>query len=89
MTDSIRAVYQDGSLRLLDEVRLAEGQEVHLVILTEKERARIALGDLVVERRGRHEEDIDEAALLEDIANGFRGTGLLSEAIIAERRAGP
>ena len=45
MSQPIRAVYDHGSLRLLDEVELAEGQEVHVVILSEKERVRAALGE--------------------------------------------
>ena len=89
MSQPIRAIYNEGSLRLLDEVNLADGQEVHLVILSDKDRARIALGDLLMERRERDREHIDEEALLEVIAKGFRGTPLLSEAIIEERRAGP
>ena len=89
MSQPIRAVYDHGSLRLLDEVELAEGQEVHLVILSEKERVRAALGDLVMDMPERIDEDIDEAALLDVIAKGYRGSPLLSETIIAERRAGP
>lgn len=89
MAQPIRAVYSEGTLRLLDEAPLTEGQEVQLVILSEKERARVALGDLVVDLGDRYDEEIDEVALLEEIAKGFRGAPLLSEAIIAERRAGP
>jgi predicted DNA-binding antitoxin AbrB/MazE fold protein len=89
MSQPIRAVYSHGRLRLLDDVQLNEGQEVHLVILSEKERARIALGGLIMVPRGRSVEEIDEAALLEEIAKGYRGTPLLSDAIIADRREGP
>ena len=89
MSQPIRAIYDHGSLRLLEEVQLSEGQEVHLVILSEKERVRAALGDLVMESGARDGEDVDEAALMEVIAKGYRGAPLVSEAIIAERRDGP
>lgn len=89
MSQPIRAIYNGGSLRLLDEVHLAEGQEVHLVILSDRERVRAALGDLLMEMPDPGGEDIDEVALMEEIARGYRGTPLLSETIIAERRSGP
>ena len=89
MSQPIRAVYNDGNLRLLDEVELTEGQEVRLLILSEKERVRAALGDLVMKAPDRARQEIDENALLAEIAKGFRGTQLPSEIIIAERRTGP
>jgi predicted DNA-binding antitoxin AbrB/MazE fold protein len=90
VSQPIRAVYDHGSLRLLDEVELAEGQEVHVVILSDKERLEAALGDLLIrmpEPPGA--DDIDEAALLEEVADAFRGLPPLSEEIIAERRESP
>ena len=89
MSQPIRAVFNEGSLRLLDEVQLAEGQEVHLVILSERERVDAALGDLLMKWPDPGDVDIDEAALLEELADAFRGLPPLSEEIIAERRAGP
>ncbi len=89
MSQTIRAVYNDGNLRLLDEVQLAEGQEVHLVILSERERVDAALGDLLMKWPDPGDVDIDEAAVLEELADAFRGLPPLSEEIIAERRAGP
>jgi predicted DNA-binding antitoxin AbrB/MazE fold protein len=88
VSQPIRAVYDHGSLRLLDEVELAEGQEVHLVILSEKERVRAALGDLLMEWPDPGDVDIDEDALREEITEAFRGLRPLSEEIIAERRSG-
>ena len=87
MSQPIRAVYDQGSLRLLDEVQLREDQEVHLVILSEQERVDAALGDLLVKMPEPDLGAIDEAALREKVANAFRGTPPLSEDIIAERRA--
>jgi hypothetical protein len=77
-------------LRLLDEVELAEGQEVHLQILSENEWVEAALGDLLVKMpEPPGADDIDEAALLKEVADAFRGLPPLSEEIIAERCAGP
>ena len=90
MSQPIRAVYNDGRLRLLDEVDLAEGQHVHLRILTEQERVDAALGDLLVKMpEPPGAEEIDEAALREEVRDAFRGLPPLSEDIIAERRSGP
>lgn len=91
MVQSIRAVYQNGQLRLLDPVELDEGQEVELMILSEREKLRSALGDLLVhididETTG---DEVDEAALLREIEDGFRGQVPLSQAIIDERNEGP
>lgn len=88
MSQSIRAVYHEGQLRLLDPVDLSEGQEVQLVILSEHERVRSALGDLLVEY-DVPTDDIDEDALMREIEAGFRGQSSLSAAIIDERREGP
>ena len=87
MSHPVRAVYDRGSLRLLDEVQLAEGQEVHLVILSEQERVDAALGDLLIKAPELDMGDIDVTALREKVADAFRGTPPLSEDIIAERRA--
>lgn len=90
MPQSVRAVYNDGSLRLLDEVALAEGEEVHLVILSETERVRAALGDLLMEWPEPDPDvgEIDEDALRAELTEAFRGLPPLSEEIIAERRSG-
>ena len=90
MATPIRAVYENGKLRPLQPVDLAEGQEIELVILTERERAIAALGDLLVQIPGiGDEEEIDEESLLREIEAAFRGQPPLSETIIEERREGP
>ena len=48
MSQPIRAVYKGGKLWLLDPVHLTEGQEMRVLILSEEDRVRAALGDLVV-----------------------------------------
>ena len=89
MVHSIRAVYQNGQLRLLDPVELSEGQEVELVILSEQEKLHSALGDLLVQIDSDSIEDIDEQSLLAEIAEDFRGQPPLSQSIIEERNKGP
>jgi predicted DNA-binding antitoxin AbrB/MazE fold protein len=92
MGQTIRAVYSDGQLKPLEPVELAEGQEVHLTILSDRERVRAALGDLLVqvpEPTSAEDDEIDEDALAREIEEAFRGQPPLSETIIQERREGP
>ena len=89
MSQPIRAVYKGGKLWLLDPVHLTEGQEVRVLILSEEERVRAALGDLVVPVSAPTEEDVDEEALAREVEAGFRGQSPLSETILEERREGP
>lgn len=89
MTQSIRAVYTDGRLRLLDPVKLAEGQEIRVVILSDEERVRAALSDLLVAPPEVALPVVDEAQLAGDVEAAFQNQPLLSETILAERRQGP
>ena len=89
MSQPIRAVYKGGQLWLLDPVHLTEGQEIRVVILSEEDRVRAALGDLVVPVSAPAEEDVDEEALAREVEAGFRGQSPLSETILEERREGP
>ena len=86
MSQPIRAVYSEGRLRLLDPVDLSEGQEIQLTILSDKDRVRAALGDLLMEIPDPSDEDIDEDALVREIEIGFQGQPPLSDVIIEERR---
>ncbi len=88
MAHPIRAVYSDGQLHLLEPVNLAEGQEIQVLILSERDQLHAALGDLVVAIPGEAD-DLDEAALIMEIDAGFRNQPPLSETIIEERRIGP
>lgn len=88
MTQSIRAIYHDGNLHLLDPVDLQEGEEIQVMILSDRDRVLAALGDLVVQMPGNGE-DVDEEALAHEIEEGFRGQLPLSESIIQERLEGP
>ena len=89
MSQSIRAIYNRGRLRLLDPVDLAEGQVIQLKIVSDKERALAALADLLVEMPRQLLDQVDEEALAKEIEEGFRGQPPLSETIIEERREGP
>ncbi len=48
MAQRVRAVYERGHLRLLDDVALDEGEQVSVSIHSEREKIMAALGDLVV-----------------------------------------
>jgi predicted DNA-binding antitoxin AbrB/MazE fold protein len=87
MSQTIRAVYDEGQLRLLDRVDLKPGQHVTLSItpMTEEEALRAALGDIV---RWADPSDDSDAAIereAEAIKDAVQGTPLLSEVIIEER----
>jgi predicted DNA-binding antitoxin AbrB/MazE fold protein len=89
MAQAVRAIYEQGRLRLLDPVNLIEGQEIHVMLLSERERARAALDDLLVQYEPAPIEDVDEAKLLAEIDAAMQGKPPISDAIIEERREGP
>lgn len=81
----IRAVYHNGQLTLLDDVNLAEGEVIALVILTEREKIRLALGDLLVEGLEPPVDSRSDEELMREIEEGFKGQPPLSDDIIKER----
>lgn len=92
MAQAVRAVYENGRLRVLDPVTLAEGEQVQVLILRAQERTRAALGDLLVEPAPDTGDAVDEAGLLADIDAALAsvpGQTPVSEAIIQERQGGP
>jgi len=89
MSQAIRAIYTDGQLHLLNPVELSEGQQVQLVILSDRERILAALGDLLAHVPNSTDDDVDETALLNEIEADLRGKPTISDAIIEERREGP
>lgn len=91
----IRAIYEDGHLRLLDPVELAEGEQVQITIqhrldtpLTEDERRYGALGDSV-RSPSPEDGDIDTEALQQELDVVLQGLPPVSEYIIQERHEGP
>jgi predicted DNA-binding antitoxin AbrB/MazE fold protein len=86
----VRAVVEDGQLKLLDPVDLPEGQQLRLQIetLSEEDAIRAALGDSVI----WPDTSDDSDAWLEDIAGELamslsKGRSL-SQIIIEERESG-
>jgi len=89
MAQAVRAIYEDGRLRMLDPVALIEGEQVQVTILSERERTRAALGDLLVDSEPDRDDSVDEAALQAEIDAALQGQVSVSDVIIQERRAGP
>jgi hypothetical protein len=87
MSQPIRAVYKGGQLWLLDPVHLMAGQVICVLILSEEDRVRAALGGLVVLLAARVGEDVDKKALAREVEAGFRGPLPLSDPILEECRA--
>jgi predicted DNA-binding antitoxin AbrB/MazE fold protein len=88
---TVRAVYKNGTLRLLDLVAWREGEQVAISILPERELVRLALADILVhfDPEPGDDEEIDEAALQAEIDAELQGQSPMSELIIQERREGP
>ena len=89
MSNPISAIYTDGQLRLLEPVDLVEGQQIQVVILSEHDQLRAALGDLLVTIPETSSDDLDEAALALAVEAAFHNQTPLSQTIIEERRTGP
>lgn len=89
MSQTVRAIYRDGHLDLLEPVDLVEGQSVEIIIQSERDRLRAALGDLLVEPTSTTTYTDEEIEDMErEVEEGFRGV-TLSDVIIEERREGP
>ncbi len=89
MAQAVRAIYEDGRLRMLDPVALIEGEQVQVTILSDRERTRAALGDLLVDSEPDRDDSVDEAVLQAEIDAALQGQVSVSDVIIQERRAGP
>jgi predicted DNA-binding antitoxin AbrB/MazE fold protein len=89
MSEVIRAIYEEGNLRPLDPVSLADGQEIRLAILSERDQVRQALGDLLAPVSAQSSAGIDEAELMKIMDTDLRNNVSISDAIVAERREGP
>jgi predicted DNA-binding antitoxin AbrB/MazE fold protein len=87
MAQAARAAYEDGHLRMLDPINLAEREKVQLMILSEQERTHAALADLLVEPEPDTGDASDDAGLLAEIDATLQGQVPVSEAII-QRTAG-
>lgn len=83
----VRAIYQDGNLRLLDNVDLKDGQEVQLQIVQKNVSTRELLGDLLATFDLKLD-DMDEEAIQNELDEVMADKRPLSEIIIEERREG-
>jgi hypothetical protein len=78
---AIRAIYHEGQLYLIDNADFINGQEIQLFILSEEEKLRSALGDLLLESVDISDEILDELDLQKEVERGFRGQPPLSQKI--------
>lgn len=87
--NAIRAIYEQGHLRLLEPIDLAEGQEVEVVVHLKADDAalRAALADLDIQwsNPAADVEAADEDALLREVETAFLGEAPLSQYIIEDR----
>jgi predicted DNA-binding antitoxin AbrB/MazE fold protein len=90
MALKIRAIYENGQIKLLNPVELHEGQEltVNVEQVSERDAVCAALGDLVQWSDPTYGEDAWVEDLADEIAEAFRGLRPLSEIIIEERNSG-
>lgn len=86
MANNIRAIYENGYLRLLEPLELPEGSTVNINILSDKEQAQLVLKDILVhDDTVELDEHLDEETLIREVQQGLRGTRSLSDIIIEER----
>lgn len=88
MRDKIEAIYENGHLRLLSPVELAEGQRVQVAIepIVLQVSLRSALGDLLVHWPNTDDDhDAELEALAAEVHQAFQGQKPLSEIIIEDR----
>lgn len=87
---SVRAIYRNGQLQLLDPVELTEGQEVQLQIVdTMTDRVQLALSDLLAHNSEttRQSSTLNEQVIQQNIDESAKGV-TLSDVIIEERQSG-
>jgi predicted DNA-binding antitoxin AbrB/MazE fold protein len=87
-TMHIRAILENGQLRLLDPLNFPEGQLVMLQVevIDEREALKLALGDNVQwGDLSLPDDEIDEELLLAEVREAFSGDKPLSEIIIEDR----
>lgn len=88
MTDRVEAIYENGQLRLLTPLKLAEGQRVQIAVETipSNEALRNALGDLVAQwpdPTDNHDAELEDLA--DEIDKALQGSKPLSQIIIEDR----
>jgi len=82
---SVRAVYHQGHLQLLDPVNLTEGQQVQLQIVEAETPLKMLIADMLSPFEGIAGE-IDEAALMQELDQQLLGKRPLSDIILEDRQ---
>jgi predicted DNA-binding antitoxin AbrB/MazE fold protein len=87
MALKIRAVYEDGQIKLLDPVELHEGQQLTISVEPENEREKLKaiLGDMVRWSDPDDDRDAWVEDMAEEIDRAFQGDPPLSQYIIEDR----
>lgn len=90
MALKIRAVYEDGQIKLLDSVELQEGQQLMISLEKQSERdvVRAALGDLIRPSNPDDNRDAWVEDLADEVAQELTKGHSLSEILIEERNSG-
>lgn len=87
----VRAIYEKGQIRLLDEIELLEGEQLQLTIekISEDDLIREALADMDIDWADPTANPYPEVEGLEaEIFEALRGCPHLSDSIMEERRLG-
>ena len=82
---SVRAVYRQGHLQLLDPVNLTEGQQVQLQIVEAETPLKMLIADMLSPFEGIADE-VDEAALMQELDQQLLGKRPLSDIILEDRQ---
>lgn len=90
MALSVRAIYENGMLRLLEPLNLAEGQEVqiNLNLTSEQDELRAILGDSVIWPDTSDDSDAWVEDMADEIAEALSKGRSLTEIILEERENG-
>lgn len=87
MTETVKAIYTNGTFRPLEPVHYREGEQVEIAIFSDEERIDAALSDLLLPR-DNHKITEEEQRLLDTFKPLDLGVSV-SDVIIEERREGP
>ena len=84
---SVRAIYRDGQLEILDPIDLTNGQEVRIQILDTPTSIHALVHDMLM-TVDFDTDELDEETILQDLDQALSGKRPLSDLIIEERREG-
>lgn len=84
---SVRAIYQNGQLRLLEPIDLQDGQEIQVQIVSQPSKLLEAISDLIfsLQEDEVNRPPFDETAVQNELDLALQGKRPLSELIIEER----